>query len=73
MNVFNKQSDILVGQLREIAQKGQTVDMYPLISLFTLDVVCGKCLYSGLVLSSFGAITLIPYFAMNMSLPAFCY
>ena len=41
IEVFDKQSSILVDQMAQFAD-GQLVNIYPLITNLTLDVLCGK-------------------------------
>ena len=40
LHVFNEQSAVLVGKLHE--KVGQQIDIFPFITLCTLDVICGK-------------------------------
>lgn len=40
LHVFNEQSAVLVGKLHE--KVGQEIDIFPFITLCTLDVICGK-------------------------------
>lgn len=41
LDVFNKAGDILVEKLKKEVGKDST-DVYPFISLYTLDTICGK-------------------------------
>lgn len=40
VHVFNEQSAVLIGKLSE--KVGQEFDIFPFITLCTLDVICGK-------------------------------
>ena len=40
--VFDKQSNILVQILDQYSNKGETFDIFPHITLYALDVICGK-------------------------------
>lgn len=42
-DIFDQQSDILVNQVLSKFGPNDTVDIYPLITMMALDVICGKC------------------------------
>lgn len=42
-DIFDQQSDILVNQVLSQFGPNDTVDIYPLITMMALDVICGKC------------------------------
>lgn len=42
--IFDQQSDILVNEILSRYGPTERVDIYPLITLMALDVICGKCL-----------------------------
>lgn len=48
MIIFNEQSDILVDKLN--ANIGKDVNIFPFITLCTLDIICGNCCNSLLLL-----------------------
>nr|QST15032.1 CYP4C33-like protein 3 [Diaphanosoma celebensis] len=40
VHIFNEQSRVLVGKLREEAAKGEDLDVYPFVTRCTLDIIC---------------------------------
>ncbi|VDO71938.1 unnamed protein product [Haemonchus placei] len=42
MPIFNKEAAILLEQFGRLSDTGSTADVFPLIKLCTLDVICGK-------------------------------
>ena len=46
MHVFNEQSQILVEKLNQVAVKETDFNIFPYITLCTLDIICGTNNYS---------------------------
>ncbi|KHJ82500.1 hypothetical protein OESDEN_17806 [Oesophagostomum dentatum] len=44
--IFNKEAAILLNQFSKFADTGRSIDVFPLIKLCTLDVICGTHLKS---------------------------
>ncbi len=42
IDVFNEQTSILVDKLEEHADDGKAFNIFPLITLCVLDIICGK-------------------------------
>ena len=42
VHVFNEQSQILVDKLNQVAVKEKDFNIFPFITLCTLDIICGK-------------------------------
>lgn len=42
--VFNEQGWIFVDKLRNIAKSGKSVDIVPIVTACTLDIICGQLL-----------------------------
>ena len=42
VNIFNDQSDVFVGQLKTLTQANSVVDIFPMVTLYALDVICGE-------------------------------
>lgn len=40
--VFNEQGNVMVDRLREIARSGQPIDIVPVVTACTLDIICGQ-------------------------------
>ena len=54
VEVMNEHGDIFVNKLKNL--NGKEIDVFPYISLYALDVICGKCFY---ILSTSSIIFLI--------------
>ena len=44
VEVMNEHGDIFVNKLKNL--HGKEIDVFPYISLYALDVICGKCFYN---------------------------
>ena len=45
VHVFNEQSSILVDKLNQQIKKKNELDIFPFITLVTLDIICGEFSY----------------------------
>ena len=49
VDVFNEQAEILIKKLDKHASDGKTFNIFPVITLCALDIICGKESKSGVL------------------------